>query len=133
MATTEEATAAGAVARDYFDAIGHRDLDAAVALWKPGGRENVRGQIDTTAPDGVREFLGGMLAALPDARMEIVAQATEGEASAVQWRARGTFAGAPLNGIEPTGARIALEGCDVLTVRGGKIVGNDAFMDGIGF
>src|SRR3954465_15755132 len=133
MATTEDATAAGAVARDYFDAIGNRDLDAAVALWRPGGRENVRGQVDTTAPDGVREFLGGMLAALPDAQMEIVAQTTEGERSAVQWRASGTFAGAPLNGIEPTGARITLEGVDVITVREGKIVSNDAFLDGMGF
>src|SRR3954467_276795 len=133
MATTEEATAVGAVARDYFDAIGNRDLDAAVALWKPGGRENVRGQIDTTAPDGVREFLGGMLAALPDAQMEVVAQTTEGERSAVQWRATGTVAGAPLNGIEPTGARIVLEGVDVITVRDGKIVQNDAFLDGMGF
>jgi glyoxylase-like metal-dependent hydrolase (beta-lactamase superfamily II)/predicted ester cyclase len=133
MATTEEATAVEAVARDYFEAIGNRDLDAAVALWKPGGRENVRGQVDTTAPDGVREFLGGMLAALPDGHMEIVAQTSEGERSAVQWRATGTFAGAPLNGIEPTGARIVLEGVDVITVRDGKIVQNDAFLDGMGF
>src|SRR3954471_8940953 len=103
MATTEEATAVGAVARDYFEAIGNRDLDAAVALWKPGGRENVRGQVDTTAPDGVRDCLGGMLAALPDARLELVSQVTEGDRAAVQWRASGTFAGAPLNGIEPTG------------------------------
>jgi glyoxylase-like metal-dependent hydrolase (beta-lactamase superfamily II)/predicted ester cyclase len=133
MATTEEATAAGAVASDYFEAIGNRDLDAAVALWKPGGRENVRGQVDTTAPDGVREFLGGMLAALPDAQLEVVSQTTEGERSTVHWRATGTFAGAPLNGIEPTGARITLEGVDVITVREGKIVNNDAFLDGMGF
>src|SRR5215212_3720282 len=126
MATTEETTTAGAVARAYFDAIGAHDLDTAVALWQPGGRENVRGQVDTTAPDGVREFLGGMLAALPNAKMEVVAQVTDGERSAVQWRATGTFAGAPLNGIEPTGARVVLEGCDVLTVRDGKIVENDA-------
>jgi glyoxylase-like metal-dependent hydrolase (beta-lactamase superfamily II)/predicted ester cyclase len=133
MATTEDTTTAAAVVRDYFDAIGNRDLDAAVNLWQPGGRENVRGQTDTTAPDGVREFLGGMLAALPDAQLEVVTQTTEGERSAVQWRATGTFAGAPLQGIEPNGARIVLEGCDVLTVRDGKIVNNDAFLDGMGF
>src|SRR5947199_10515160 len=103
MATTEEATGAAAVARGYFEAIGNRDLDAAVAMWQPGGRENVRGQVDTTAPDGVREFLGGMLAALPDAQMTIVSQTSDGERSAVQWRATGTFAGAPLNRHEPTG------------------------------
>src|SRR3954454_11023779 len=132
MATTAETTTSVEVARAYFEAIGNRDLDAAVALWQPGGRENVRGQVDTTAPEGVREFLGGMLAALPDASMEIVAQVTEGDISAIQWRATGTFAGAPLNGIEPNGARVVLEGTDVITVRDGKIVNNDAFIDGMG-
>jgi glyoxylase-like metal-dependent hydrolase (beta-lactamase superfamily II)/predicted ester cyclase len=133
MATTAETTTTADVAQAYFEAIGNRDLDAAVALWQPGGRENVRGQVDTTAPEGVREFLGGMLAALPDANMEIVKQVTEGEISAIQWRATGTFAGAPLNGIEPNGARVELEGTDVITVRDGKIVNNDAFLDGMGF
>ena len=45
---------AEAVARRYFDAIVARDLDAAVAMWADGGRENVRGQVDVTAPEGVR-------------------------------------------------------------------------------
>src|SRR4051812_28671104 len=110
MATTEEATAADAVARDYFEAIGNRDLDAAVALWKPGGRENVRGQVDTTAPDGVREFLGGMLAALPDARLEVVSQVTEGERAAVQWRASRTVARAPPDRIRPHRAPLPPQG-----------------------
>ena len=35
-----------AVARRYFAAIDARDLEAAVALWAPGGRENVRGRVD---------------------------------------------------------------------------------------
>ena len=45
---------ADAVARRYFDALSAHDLDAAVAMWADGGRENVRGQVDVTAPDGVR-------------------------------------------------------------------------------
>ena len=47
-----------AVARRYFEAIDARDLDAAVALWAEGGRENVRGQLDVLAPEGVRAFIG---------------------------------------------------------------------------
>ena len=55
-----------AVARRYFDAIAARDLEAAVGLWAEGGRENVRGQVDVRAPEGVREFIGGLLDAVPD-------------------------------------------------------------------
>lgn len=121
-----------AVAERYFGAIARRDVEAAVACWEPGGRENVRGQVDTTAPDGVREFLSSMLDALPDSRFEVVSMVCQRDTAAVQWRASGTFAGKPLNGIEPTGARIDLEGVDVVRVRDGLIVSNDAFLDGMG-
>jgi hypothetical protein len=33
---------AEAVARRYFAAIDAREIDTAVAMWAPGGRENVR-------------------------------------------------------------------------------------------
>src|SRR5258708_5976115 len=33
------------VARRYFAAIDARDLETAVSLWAPGGRENVRGRV----------------------------------------------------------------------------------------
>ena len=39
------------VAKAYFDAIAERDVDAMVGFWKPGGREFIRGQVDTTAPE----------------------------------------------------------------------------------
>lgn len=119
------------VGRAYFAAIAEHDIEAAVALWRPGGRENVRGQVDTVAPDGVREFLGGMLDAMPDAKMEVLAVIPSRDKVAIRWRATGTFSGAPLNGIEPTGAAMELEGCDVLRIdKEGLIVENDAYLDG---
>lgn len=121
------------VARRYFAAIANRDLDAAVALWEPGGRERVHGLLDAPAPDAVRAFIGEMLAAIPDGRMEVVATTTDGDRCAVQWRLRGTFAGGPLQGFEPTGARVDLVGCDVLTIRDGRIVANDAYTDTMSF
>src|SRR5271155_2689783 len=60
---TPAALPAEQVARAYFAAIDDHDLDAAVALWAPGGREHVRGQIDGVAPDDVREFIGALLRA----------------------------------------------------------------------
>src|ERR1039458_7776050 len=121
---------AESVARRYFAAIDERDLEAAAALWAPGGRENVRGQIDTGAPEGVREFLGSLLGAVPDLRMQVLSTTTEDERCGVHWRVNGTFAGpGSYGGIAPTGAPLELEGFDLLTVRDGLIQSNDAFTD----
>jgi hydroxyacylglutathione hydrolase len=122
-----------AVAEAYFDALTRRDVEAAVDLWEPGGRENVRGQVDARAPEGVRDFLSALFGAFPDMRFEVLETTVQDDRAAVRWRARGTFAGEPLlTGVEATGDRVELEGVDVLVVRDGRIVENNAFADGIG-
>src|SRR5271155_482549 len=121
---------AEAVARRYFEAIGAHDLDAAVAMWADGGREDVRGQPQVFAPDGVRAFLGGMFEALPDMKVDILSTTTEDDRCVVQWRFTGTFAGpGHLSGVAPTGHPVTLEGLDLITVRDGLIESNDAFTD----
>ena len=123
---------AEAVARRYFAAIGARDLDAAVAMWADGGRETVRGQVDVTAPEGVRSYIGGLLDAVPDLRFEILSTTTQDDHCAVQWRLTGTFAGpGSMLGLQPTGHPITVEGIDLLTIRDGLIQSNDAFPDSI--
>ncbi len=125
---------AEAVARRYFGAIDARDLELAVALWAHGGRENVRGQVDVLAPEGVRAFIGELIGALPDLHMEVVSTTSEGERCGVQWRLTGTFAGpGGFGGVAPTGAPVVLEGFDLLTVRDGLIQSNDAFTDSMTF
>lgn len=119
---------AEAVTRAYFEAIGAHDVEGAAAMWADGGREDVRGQGLFLGPEGVREFIGGLIEAMPDLSIEIVSTTTENERCALQWRIRGTFAG-PFNGIAPTGHRMELEGVDILTVRDGSIQANDAFTD----
>ncbi|HEY3828083.1 MAG TPA: MBL fold metallo-hydrolase [Solirubrobacteraceae bacterium] len=122
------------VARQYFGAINAHDLEGAVALWAVGGRENVRGQVDVTAPEGVRAFIGEMLAAMPDVRFELLSTTSEGDRCGVQWRLSGTFTGPDsFNGVAPTGHPIVLEGLDLLTVRDGLVQSNDAFTDTMGF
>ena len=123
---------AEAVARRYFDAINARSLDAAVEMWAPGGRENVRGQVDVTAPEGVRAFIGDLLGAVPDVSFELLSTTTQEDRCAVLWRLTGTFAGpGSLGGIAPTGHPLTMEGIDLLTVRDGLIQANDAFPDSI--
>src|ERR1700721_1654486 len=68
---------AEALARRYFSAIDARDLETAVSLWAPGGRENVRGRVDVLAPQGVREFLGELIGAVPDLSMQVISTTTE--------------------------------------------------------
>jgi glyoxylase-like metal-dependent hydrolase (beta-lactamase superfamily II)/predicted ester cyclase len=121
---------AESVARRYFEAIGARELDAAVGMWADGGREHVRGQVDVVAPEGLRTFIGDLLGALPDLTVEILSATTEDDRCALQWRFTGTFAGpGHFGGLAPTGHPIVLEGIDLLTVRDGLIQSNDAFTD----
>jgi len=125
---------AEAVARRYFAAIDARDLESAVSLWAPGGRENVRGRVDALAPQGVRELIGDLINALPDLSMEVVSTTTEKERCGVHWRLRGTFAGPGyFGGVAPTGDPLDLEGFDLITVREGLIQSNDAFTDSMTF
>jgi len=121
---------AEAVTRRYFETIGAHDVDGAAAMWAPDGREDVRGQGVFVGPEGLREFIGDLVGALPDLRVEILSTTTEGERCALQWRFSGTFAGpGSFNGIDPTGHRIELEGIDLLTVRDGLIQSNEVFND----
>src|SRR5450759_3349110 len=125
---------AEAVARRYFEAIDARDLDTAVSLWAEGGRENVRGQVDTVAPEGVRAFIGGLLDAVPDLSMTILSTTTEEERCGVHWHVTGTFAGpGHFAGVAPTGNPIDLEGFDLIGVKDGLIQSNDAFSDSMTF
>ncbi len=125
---------AEAVTRRYFAAIDARDLDTAVSLWAQGGRENVRGRVDVLAPQGVREFIGELIDAVPDLSMQVISTTTQQERCGVHWRLTGTFAGpGSFGGVAPTGSPIELEGFDLITVRDGLIQGNDAFTDSMTF
>lgn len=122
-----------AVARQYFAALAARDVEGMLACWEPGGREFIRGQVDTTAPDGVRTFFTGLFAAMPDFDLRVVSTTTNRDRAAVRWTATGTFTGADFGGIAATGARVELEGMDELTVRDGRIAENNAFSDAMTF
>jgi glyoxylase-like metal-dependent hydrolase (beta-lactamase superfamily II)/predicted ester cyclase len=118
------------VAKRYFKALADQDLDAAVACWKPGGLDRFVGQQDLIAPDGVRAYFAALFAAFPDFRFEIVELTTYRNRTAVRWRVRATFAGpAHFQGFAPTGARVEIEGCDVVTVEEDLITHNEAYFD----
>lgn len=131
MAINSEPDDAAAVARTYFEAVAARDLDAMVAPWEPGSADVIHGVVEMRVPEDLRSWFGSLFAAFPDFRFEILEVVASGEKAAVRWHATGTFDGsARFEGLDPNGARVDLEGCDVLTVREGRIVRNDAYMNG---
>jgi predicted ester cyclase len=116
------------IARRYFEALAARDLDAAVACWALGGVDNFVGQLEVTAPDGVRQYFSEVFAAFPDFKLEIQDLTTYRNRTAVRWRATATFAGpGTLQGFEPNGAPVELLGCDVVTVADDLIEHNAAY------
>jgi predicted ester cyclase len=128
---TSEATEAASVARAYFEAVGRRDVEAMAACWEPGTRDVIHGVVDMRVPEDLRAWFGSLFASFPDFRFEILDVIADGEKAAVHWHASGTFDGAArFEGLIPNGERVDVQGCDVLTVRGGKVVHNDAYMNG---
>jgi hydroxyacylglutathione hydrolase len=119
------------VAKRYFEALNAHDLDRAVQCWMPGGIERVVGaKQELEAPHAIRQYFAALFAAFPDWRFEVLDTTTSKGRTAVRWRGDGTFAG-PSNyqGFAPNGARVEIEGCDVLTVSGDLIESNDAYVD----
>jgi steroid delta-isomerase-like uncharacterized protein len=116
----------------YFEALNKHDLAAAAEHLDPDVIEEITGVGIMRGREEVRAFFDGLMKAAPD--MEVVIDRTieEGDTTVVQWRMNGTFTGGPLfNGVQATGGRLQLRGCDVIDVRDGKIVRNTAFQDGI--
>jgi steroid delta-isomerase-like uncharacterized protein len=118
------------VAKQYFAALATHDLDAAVDCWAPGGIDRFVGQQELAAPEGIRSYFAELFEAFPDFGFEVLDTTTYRNRCAVRWRARATFAGpGRFQGLVANGARIDLEGCDVVTVKDGKIEHNDAYLD----
>src|SRR3954464_7818555 len=134
MATSAQDTTPKTLMSAYFDALSRHDLDAIAAAWAHDGHSHISGQADATGPEGVRAYWAELFGASPDLRFDVDAMIAEGDRVAVQWSARGTFAGpGSYQGIQPTYARLDLEGLDLFSLRDGLIVREDAYTDGATF
>ena len=134
--TTKRSTAAATkstaeVARSYFEAVGARDLDAMESHYEPGSVGKIHGLVELRVGGNYREWFGNLFRAFPDWNFEVLDIVAEGEKAAVRWRARGTFNGdAKFQGMDPNGASVDVEGCDLVTIRDGKLVDNQAYSSG---
>jgi len=132
MATDVDQTAATTrVAREYFAALGRAERDAQQRYYAEDAQANLHGILGPTGRDEVATFFSDLYDAFPDWRLTVVEMVAEGDGVAVRWRARGTFAGpGTFMGFEPNGARVELEGVDLVRIRDGRIAVLDAYMNG---
>lgn len=121
------------VAESYFAAVGARDAAAMAAHWDKDGIDDIVPLGVFRGPQGVRAVFTELFAAVPDFTMVVDRITADTEVATVQWRAFGNFTGTPFRGIEATGRRLELRGCDCLEVADDKLVRNTAYYDGAAF
>src|SRR4051794_25905859 len=127
--TTEQATAAE-VARGYFGALERMERNAQREWYHDESGATFHGSETLDSKAAIVAYFDALYGAIPDFRLEIRQITAQDDRAAVQWRATGTFAGpGQFQGLDPTGARVDISGCDVLRARDGKVAWIDAYVD----
>jgi steroid delta-isomerase-like uncharacterized protein len=124
------------MARESFEALfNRRDFDAVRPFWTESSVDHFLALgIDVRGPERLEAFFRELFAAVPDYRMTIENIVEDDRHAAVQWTGTGTFKGESFQGLEPTGKRITLRGCDVMRfTTEGKLDENTVYYDGAEF
>jgi predicted ester cyclase len=128
-ATAPPANATNAdLVRWTFEVISSHDISPLREIWAPDVVERFPDRT-CRGPDEMAAYFEELFAAVPDVRLEPVKIVADGEDVLARWRLTGTHTGAVWAGIEPTGARIELDGVDHFTVRDGRILANFVVFD----
>ncbi|MBN8867940.1 MAG: nuclear transport factor 2 family protein [Solirubrobacterales bacterium] len=126
MPSTRETTEA------YFGAIARQDLDGMAAAWEPGSTAVMFGMAELRQPDDGVAWFGNLFRCFPDFSLKVEKLIVEGDSAAVHWSATGTFDGEGLfEGLKPTGATIAVDGIDIVTVADGRLTSLKASINGM--
>ncbi|HWQ13547.1 MAG TPA: ester cyclase [Roseiflexaceae bacterium] len=121
------------IAREHYDGYNRRDfarvaeLIAADAAW-----HNVATGEMFHGPEGYLQFINGWSEAMPDSTVQVTNLAAAGEVVVCEFTGRGTHTGplmTPAGPVPPTGRTVDVPFCEVLQVRGGKIVGARTYFD----
>jgi steroid delta-isomerase-like uncharacterized protein len=116
--------------RGYFDAIAARDPRALGEHWHDDGVDDIVPLGVMRGRQQIEELFRELFAAVPDLETTVPRVVAGEKQAAVEWRMRGTFDGAPFQGIEPTGRPIEMRGLDLLEVEDGKIQSITGYYDG---
>lgn len=121
-------------AESYFQAVADRDPDAMASHWHAQGVGDLVPLGPLRGPGAVRSFFSELFTAVPDLEFIVTQLVVDAQGATAQWRMHGSFEGGAFQGIEPTGRRIDLRGCDCMEVdEDGLITSNTAYYDGAAF
>lgn len=125
MATTTSSNTD--LVRAAFDALNRGDVAALRQYWID---ESVERFPDRTCrgADEVAAYFEEALGAISGFHMEVLTIAEQGEDVFVHWHLTGTHAGT-IQGIEPTGKPVAVDGMDHFVIRDGKVISNFVVFD----
>ena len=108
---------------DLFDAFNRHDVDAVMSFFADdcvfnaiGGAEVYGTRFDT--PEAISNAFSGVWKAMPDARWDHHSHFVQDDRAVSEW---------PFSGTNADGTRVEAEGCDLFTLRDGKIVRKQAF------
>lgn len=121
-------------ARSYFAALSARDPEGMASHFHADGIDDIVPLGVFRGPAEIRETFKETFAAIPDVETTVTRVVADHDGAAVEWRMTGTFDGGPFQGIEPTGKRMEMRGCDLLEIdEDGKITRNTGYYDGADF
>ena len=137
MATASVPTTNEAKVREVFRRLfDDRDLSDPYAYWSDDSVDHflAAGRSVRGAP-ALAEWFATLFAAVPDWALVVDNVVDDGaDQVVVQWTGTGTFTGAPFLGIEATGRRIEIRGCDVIRLdETGRVDTNTVYYDGAAF
>lgn len=119
-------------ARAYFESIRHGDSSPQEQAYADDALITIHGVLEQAGKAELIAYFRSLWDAFPDFTFELLDLVEDGDTAAARWRMTGTFAGPGwFQGFAPNGARIDLQGVDVVTLRDGRIVRNEAYADGM--
>jgi steroid delta-isomerase-like uncharacterized protein len=110
-----------------FDTLNRHDVTPLKQFWNQDTVERFPDR-DCRGGEEIARYFEDVFAAIPDFHMEVLAIAEQGEDVFVHWHMTGTHKGT-LQGIEPTGKKVAIDGMDHFVVRDGDVVSNFVVFD----
>ena len=121
------------VARAAFAAVISKDPDSIIAHGAPEWVDDFVAIGEICGHQAIRTFFSEVFSAFPDFELTVNKIVADETSAVVQWRAVGTFTGAPFQGIAPTGRRVEIRGADVMEISDGLIQHNTIYYDGATF
>jgi steroid delta-isomerase-like uncharacterized protein len=119
---------AAAIHLEMLDAVNKRDIPRFRDLLHPDYTYTGADGVEHQGPDAGVAQVETFVAAFPDLRLDLNNHHAAGDASVVEFTARGTHE-AELEGIPATGKSIEIVVCDVIEVRDGKVYREREYFD----